>query len=64
MRVTANGEGVVWHAGTELLRELACSSGLVDEAASALAAPGFSSFHTPTRSLSGVVVVRLGLLGP
>lgn len=37
MRVTANGEGVASHAGTELLRELACSSGLVDEAASALA---------------------------
>ena len=30
MRVSADGEGVVSHAGTELLRELACFSGLID----------------------------------
>ena len=30
MRVTADGEGVVSHAGTELLRELAGFTGLID----------------------------------
>ncbi|MHB1446262.1 MAG: IS1380 family transposase, partial [Acidimicrobiales bacterium] len=30
MKVTADGEGVVSHAGTELLRELAGFSGLID----------------------------------
>jgi len=36
VRVTADGEGVVSHAGAELLRELARSSGLVDAWDSAL----------------------------
>src|SRR5579862_562434 len=30
MRVTADGEGVVSHAGAELLREMAESTGLID----------------------------------
>lgn len=57
MRVTADGAGVVSHAGTELLRELAVATGLVD-AWDKVLVPTYKAlpFHFPGQVLADLAV--------
>jgi hypothetical protein len=57
-RVTADGVGVVSHAGTELLRELAWSTGLVEVWDAALL-DTYKAF--PTRHFPGQVLADLAV---